>query len=71
MQDILLQSKINEQNFSDKNIAVSQKKVNKLPEIRCKNCNKLLFLGKVQYVEIKCPKCKRVQKIGQQNSNIC
>lgn len=71
MQDILLQSKINEQNFSDKNIAVSQKKVNKLPEVRCKNCNKLLFLGKVQYVEIKCPKCKRVQKIGQQNSNIC
>lgn len=71
MQDILLQSKINKQKFSDKNIVVSKKEVNKLPEVRCKNCNKLLFLGKVQYVEIKCPKCKRVQKIGQQNSNIC
>ena len=71
MQDILLQSKINKQNFFDKNIAVSNKEVNKLPEVRCKNCNKLLFLGKVQYVEIKCPKCKSVQKIGQQNSNIC
>lgn len=31
--------------------------------IRCKNCNKLLFKGLFQQIEIKCPRCKRVIKI--------
>ena len=28
--------------------------------IRCKNCNKLLFKGVFNQVEIKCPRCKRL-----------
>ena len=40
-------------------------KMKKLPEVRCSVCNRLLFCGKVQYVEIKCPKCRRIQKVGR------
>ena len=28
-----------------------------LPEVRCPQCNRLLFKGRVIQVEIKCPKC--------------
>lgn len=28
-----------------------------LPEVRCPQCNRLLFKGRVIEVEIKCPKC--------------
>ncbi|MGL4722893.1 MAG: Com family DNA-binding transcriptional regulator [Scandinavium sp.] len=27
---------------------------------RCKNCNKLLFKGAFAWVQIKCPRCKRL-----------
>lgn len=36
-----------------------------LPENRCKVCNRLLFLGKVEYVEIKCPKCNCIAKFSK------
>lgn len=45
-------------------------KVRKLPEHRCKFCNRLLFLGNVQYVEIKCPKCSQIAKIGKRINEI-
>ena len=33
-------------------------------EIRCKKCRRLLMKGEVKEVEIKCPKCGYIQKIG-------
>lgn len=39
--------------------------LNILPENRCKVCNRLLFLGKVEYIEIKCPKCNCIAKFGK------
>ncbi|QDR78982.1 Com family DNA-binding transcriptional regulator [Sporomusa termitida] len=36
----------------------------KLPEVRCFQCNKLLFLGIAENVEIKCSRCGTVQCIG-------
>ena len=32
-----------------------------MSEVRCPNCNRLLFRGIIKYVEIKCPKCHCVQ----------
>ncbi len=34
-----------------------------LTEIRCMRCNRLLFKGQVECVEIKCPKCHYCQII--------
>ena len=34
-----------------------------LTEIRCIRCNRLLFKGQVEWVEIKCPKCRYCQVI--------
>ncbi|HDK0627796.1 TPA: Com family DNA-binding transcriptional regulator [Escherichia coli] len=31
-----------------------------MKSIRCNNCNKLLFKGVFNQVEIKCPRCKRL-----------
>lgn len=39
-----------------------------LSECRCVNCNRLLFKGRVKYVEIQCPKCKAVQTIKKDPS---
>jgi len=36
----------------------------KWPETRCCQCNRLLFHGIVEDVEIKCPRCGAVQLIG-------
>ncbi len=36
----------------------------KLPEVRCFRCNRLLFLGIAEDVEIKCSRCGVVQYIG-------
>lgn len=36
-----------------------------LPEIRCQWCNRLLFKGRVEWVEIKCPKCRRCQTFAR------
>lgn len=41
------------------------KKDDSLPEVRCTKCNRLLFVGKVEYVEIKCPRCHSLQKISK------
>ncbi|MEA1065824.1 Com family DNA-binding transcriptional regulator [Erwinia sp. HR93] len=35
-----------------------------MQEIRCKNCNKLLFKGVFNRVEVKCPRCKRLVSIS-------
>ncbi|CVK19272.1 ABC transporter substrate-binding protein [Sporomusa sphaeroides] len=37
-------------------------------ECRCPNCNRLLFKGRVKYVEIQCPKCRLVQTIKKGRS---
>lgn len=43
-----------------------------LPEVRCKKCKRLLFYGKIQYVEIKCPKCNLLQNFsGNIKDNYC
>lgn len=34
-----------------------------LIEIRCRRCNRLLFKGQVEWVEIKCPKCRYCQVV--------
>ena len=48
-----------------------KKTLTKLPEHRCKRCNRLLFYGNVKYVEIKCPKCSCISKIGKDVNKIC
>lgn len=35
--------------------------VNRQLEFRCKGCGRLLFKGFIQQVEIKCPRCAKVQ----------
>ena len=35
----------------------------KLSEIRCRKCNRLLMKGDVLQIEIKCPKCGYMQKL--------
>lgn len=43
-----------------------------LPPVRCVKCNRLLFLGFAERVEIKCPKCGRLQSVhntGEDNEN--
>lgn len=49
----------------------TKKTLTKLPEHRCKRCNRLLFYGNVKYVEIKCPKCSCISKIGKDVNKIC
>jgi phage FluMu protein Com len=34
-----------------------------MTEVRCKKCNRLLFKGKVDDIEIKCPKCGTINRI--------
>ncbi len=34
-----------------------------LKHIRCKKCGRLLFKGRIERIEIKCPKCGYVQII--------
>lgn len=34
-------------------------------EIRCKKCRRLLMKGEAGFVEIKCPKCGCIQRIGK------
>jgi len=33
-------------------------------EIRCFNCNQKFFDGEVKSIEIKCPRCKQMTRIG-------
>lgn len=40
-------------------------------EIRCKKCRRLLMKGAVEYVEIKCPKCGYIQKVGKERRDKC
>ncbi len=35
-------------------------------EIRCRKCCRLLMKGRVVRVEIKCPKCGYIQRIGEE-----
>ncbi|MBZ0157833.1 MAG: Com family DNA-binding transcriptional regulator [Alphaproteobacteria bacterium] len=35
-------------------------------EIRCKRCRRLLLKGDIRLIEIKCPKCGYLQKIGNE-----
>ncbi|HWR06225.1 Com family DNA-binding transcriptional regulator [Sporomusa sp.] len=36
----------------------------KLPEVRCFQCNRLLFCGIAEDMEIKCSRCGAIQYIG-------
>lgn len=71
LQNVILKAELAEQNFLEEADDIVKKEIKKLPEVRCKICNRLLFYGKVQYVEIKCPKCNKIQKIGKRINNIC
>ncbi len=44
-----------------------------LLELKCKNCDRLLFkyLGYFELIEIKCRKCRFINKIGKINGKIC
>ena len=44
-----------------------------LPEVRCPQCNRLLFKGRVIEVEIKCPKCHEMlfQQDYEDNWRVC
>ena len=42
-----------------------------LPEVRCPQCNRLLFKGRVIEVEIKCPKCHWCHKIATVDRCCC
>lgn len=35
-----------------------------LPQVRCLTCSRLLFYGLAKRVEIKCPKCGRLQCVN-------
>ncbi len=37
-----------------------------MKEIRCKKCRRLLMKGDIKHIEIKCPKCGYIQKIGRE-----
>ncbi|MBY6932280.1 Com family DNA-binding transcriptional regulator [Clostridium botulinum] len=39
------------------------KKVIKIKEIRCENCNQLLLKAEEIKGEIKCPRCKKINKL--------
>ena len=49
----------------DKNEGVMKMIEKRLKEIRCRKCNRLLMKGDILKVEIKCPKCGHIQKIGE------
>lgn len=38
-------------------------------EVRCKQCNKLLGKGTVEYFQIQCPRCKFMNNLRGKNSN--
>jgi len=38
-------------------------------DIRCCKCNRLLMKGKVEYVEVKCPRCGSMQIFESDNKN--
>ena len=42
-----------------------------LPEVRCPQCNRLLFKGRVIQVEIKCPKCHWCHNIKTMDRCCC
>lgn len=37
-----------------------QTRKDRMPEVRCCHCHRLLFYGEVKRIEIKCPKCGRI-----------
>lgn len=37
-------------------------------EVRCKYCNKLLFRGHAIRLQISCPRCRRLQVIGEEKT---
>lgn len=39
----------------------ARQKTEFLPQVRCLQCGRLLFRGLAERVEIKCPKCGRLQ----------
>ncbi len=47
----------------------------KWPEVRCSQCNRLLFRGIVEDMEIKCSRCGAIQCIGgckqETRMNVC
>ncbi|MBP2659877.1 MAG: Mu-like prophage protein Com [Firmicutes bacterium] len=47
----------------------------KWPEVRCGQCNRLLFRGIVEDMEIKCSRCGAIQYIGdckqEARMNVC
>lgn len=47
----------------------------KWPEVRCSQCNRLLFRGIVEDMEIKCSRCGAIQYIGDRKQetriNVC
>ncbi|SFM11852.1 Com family DNA-binding transcriptional regulator [Pelosinus propionicus] len=47
----------------------------KWPEVRCIQCNRLLFRGIVEDMEIKCSRCGTIQHIGEckqeEKMNVC
>ena len=55
MQEVILKQEEIENIIIDDEKKDEKKTLTKLPEHRCKRCNRLLFYGNVKYVEIKCP----------------
>lgn len=41
----------------------------RMTEIRCKKCRRLLMKGDVKEVEIKCPKCGYIQRIVEKGGD--
>ena len=68
MQEVILKQEEIENIIIDDEKKDEKKTLTKLPEHRCKRCNRLLFYGNVKYVEIKCPKCSCISKIGKDRS---
>lgn len=71
MQEVILKQEEIENIIIDDEKKDEKKTLTKLPEHRCKRCNRLLFYGNVKYVEIKCPKCSCISKIGKDVNKIC
>lgn len=71
MQEVILKQEEIENIIIDDEKKDEKKTLTKLSEHRCKRCNRLLFYGNVKYVEIKCPKCSCISKIGKDVNKIC